>query len=228
MSTSTLQCQNRLRLARRSSSITLSLSSNHPQCQTSRRFTVSTGIQTYGSNGTGGCPLVGRKKMCPDLSGFYRNQVLPNKDDGFAVKAILAHDALTHPDHPLRIAGKQGIELFIGEPRRYAMPATQQTNNPSFRYPGKRRSAPHVLFCASRIRPLLGARNGLHKRTHSAPIHRLSPHILAATKSLACDLQDGYRTAQCIKGLSVFLSLLINGFPRPARDDQNIILILIH
>ena len=46
-----------------------------------------------------------------------RHQVLPNKEDGFAVKAILAHDALTHPDHPLRIAGKQGIELFIGEPR---------------------------------------------------------------------------------------------------------------
>ena len=61
------------------------------------------------------------------LSGLdCRNQVLPNKEDGFAVKAILAHDSITHPDHPLRIAGKQGIELFIGEARHiycYYLPA---------------------------------------------------------------------------------------------------------
>ena len=48
-----------------------------------------------------------------------RNQALPNKEDGFAVKAILSHDALVHPDHPLRIAGKPGIELTIGEPVNY-------------------------------------------------------------------------------------------------------------
>ena len=40
---------------------------------------------------------------------------MAHKEDGFAVKAILAHDAITNLDHPLRIAGKQGIELFIGE-----------------------------------------------------------------------------------------------------------------
>jgi hypothetical protein len=45
----------------------------------------------------------------------FRHQVLPNREDGFAVKAILAHDAIVHPDHPLRIAGKPGIELTIGE-----------------------------------------------------------------------------------------------------------------
>ncbi|KAI9508951.1 hypothetical protein F5148DRAFT_1191684 [Russula earlei] len=56
------------------------------------------------------------------VHGFYRytdiwfewNQVLPNQADGYAVKAILAHDAIVHPDHPLRIAGKPGIELSIG------------------------------------------------------------------------------------------------------------------
>lgn len=45
----------------------------------------------------------------------HRNQVLPNKEDGYAVKAILAHDAIVHPDHPLRLSGKPGIELSIGE-----------------------------------------------------------------------------------------------------------------
>ncbi|KAI0307159.1 hypothetical protein B0F90DRAFT_531079 [Multifurca ochricompacta] len=62
---------------------------------------------------------IGRTKI---IHGFYRytdiwfewNQVLPNKEDGYALKAILAHDALVHPDHPLRLAGKPGIELSIG------------------------------------------------------------------------------------------------------------------
>jgi len=40
--------------------------------------------------------------------------------DGYAVKAILAHDAIVHPDHPLRIAGKPGIELSIGEVANHA------------------------------------------------------------------------------------------------------------
>jgi hypothetical protein len=44
-----------------------------------------------------------------------RNQVLKHKEDGYALKAILAHDVLVHPDHPLRLEGKQGIELSIGE-----------------------------------------------------------------------------------------------------------------
>ena len=56
------------------------------------------------------------------IHGFYRytdiwfewNQVLKHKEDGHALKAILAHDALFHPDHPLRHDGKQGIELSIG------------------------------------------------------------------------------------------------------------------
>jgi hypothetical protein len=37
-------------------------------------------------------------------------------EDGYAVKAILAHDTLVHPDHPLRLPGRNGIELSIGEP----------------------------------------------------------------------------------------------------------------
>jgi hypothetical protein len=56
------------------------------------------------------------------IHGFYRytdiwfewNQALKYKEDGYAVKAILSHDALVHPDHPLRLEGKQGIELSIG------------------------------------------------------------------------------------------------------------------
>ncbi|KAI0254697.1 hypothetical protein BJV78DRAFT_869201 [Lactifluus subvellereus] len=64
-------------------------------------------------------PDAGRTKI---IHGFYRytdiwfewNQVLPNKEDGYAIKAILAHDTLVHPDHPLRLAGKPGIELSIG------------------------------------------------------------------------------------------------------------------
>jgi hypothetical protein len=110
----------------------LSLLIQPPQCQTSRRFMVSTGIQTYGSNGTGG---VSRSFVVEDVLTYRdcRNQVLPNKEDGFAVKAILAHDAITHPDHPLRIAGKQGIELFIGELATYRYPlATQRPFTLSF------------------------------------------------------------------------------------------------
>ena len=44
-----------------------------------------------------------------------RNKVLKYQEDGYALKAILSHDALVHPDHPLRLEGKQGIELSIGE-----------------------------------------------------------------------------------------------------------------
>ena len=56
------------------------------------------------------------------IHGFYRytdiwfewNQVLKHKEDAYALKAILNHDALVHPDHPLRLEGKQGIELTLG------------------------------------------------------------------------------------------------------------------
>ena len=54
---------------------------------------------------------------------------MPHKEDGFVVKAILAHDAITHPDHPLRIAGKQGIELFIGELATLLLPHCYPTAN---------------------------------------------------------------------------------------------------
>lgn len=69
--------------------------------------------------------------LCRDC----RHQVLPNREDGFAVKAILAHDAITHPDHPLRIAGKPGIELFIGELATSL--ATQRPITLSFQVPWK-------------------------------------------------------------------------------------------
>lgn len=46
--------------------------------------------------------------------GYTRHQALPDKVDGSPLKAILAHDALVHPDHPLR-NGKSGIEMYMGE-----------------------------------------------------------------------------------------------------------------
>lgn len=87
---------------------------------------VSTGIQTYGLNGTGGISggLFMVEMSLTDRD--CRHQVLPNREDGYAVKAILAHDAITHPDHPLRIAGKPGIELFIGELATYCYSAAAQ------------------------------------------------------------------------------------------------------
>ena len=74
-----------------------------------------TGTRISGSNGT--AFVFGRQgaQRRVDLVWFHRNKVLPNRADGYAVKAILAHDAIVHPDHPLRIAGKPGIELSIGE-----------------------------------------------------------------------------------------------------------------
>ncbi|KAI0268252.1 hypothetical protein BC834DRAFT_683755 [Gloeopeniophorella convolvens] len=56
------------------------------------------------------------------VHGFYRytdiwfewNKALPRIEDGYALKAIISHDALVHPDNPLRLAGKPGIELTIG------------------------------------------------------------------------------------------------------------------
>ncbi len=45
---------------------------------------------------------------------IYRHQVLPNPEDIGPLKALIAYDALVHPDHPLRKDGINGIELFIG------------------------------------------------------------------------------------------------------------------
>lgn len=45
-----------------------------------------------------------------------RHKVLPNPEDAGVLKAILSHDALVHPDHPLRKEGKDGIDLTMGEP----------------------------------------------------------------------------------------------------------------
>lgn len=46
---------------------------------------------------------------------IYRHQVLPNPEDVGPLKALIAYDALVHPDHPLRKQGIDGIELFMGE-----------------------------------------------------------------------------------------------------------------
>lgn len=43
-----------------------------------------------------------------------RHKALPNAEDIGPLKALLAYDALVHPDHPLRKKGIDGIELFIG------------------------------------------------------------------------------------------------------------------
>jgi hypothetical protein len=60
--------------------------------------------------------MVGRKYSLVDYSPtpYRRHQALPNKEDGSPLKAILAHDALVHPDHPLR-NGKHGIEMYMGD-----------------------------------------------------------------------------------------------------------------
>ncbi|KAF9268068.1 hypothetical protein L218DRAFT_954456 [Marasmius fiardii PR-910] len=57
----------------------------------------------------------------PIITGYYRYTdiwhewapVLPNKD-GQYLKAILAHDAITHPDHPLHVDGVDGVQLYLG------------------------------------------------------------------------------------------------------------------
>jgi len=58
----------------------------------------------------------------PIITGYYRytdiwfewHQAVPNPDDRAPLKAILAHDALTHPNHPLRRQGEQGINMHLG------------------------------------------------------------------------------------------------------------------
>ncbi|KAJ2936704.1 hypothetical protein H1R20_g387, partial [Candolleomyces eurysporus] len=56
------------------------------------------------------------------ITGYYRYTdiwfewpgSLPDPEDGAALKAILAHDALVHPDHPLHIDGVHGVQLYVG------------------------------------------------------------------------------------------------------------------
>ncbi|CCM03189.1 uncharacterized protein FIBRA_05311 [Fibroporia radiculosa] len=45
-------------------------------------------------------------------SGMH--QALPNKTDVGPLKALLAYEALVHPDHPLHKQGIDGVELFLG------------------------------------------------------------------------------------------------------------------
>ena len=44
-----------------------------------------------------------------------RHQALPDPEDVGPLKALIAYDALVHPDHPLRKPGVNGIELYLGE-----------------------------------------------------------------------------------------------------------------
>ena len=46
-----------------------------------------------------------------------RHQALSVDDDRGPLKAVLAHDALVHPDNPLRKPGVNGIELYHGQRR---------------------------------------------------------------------------------------------------------------
>lgn len=56
------------------------------------------------------------------VTGYYRYTDiwfdwaprLPNPEDGAALKAILAHDAIVHPEHPLHVEGVKGVQLYIG------------------------------------------------------------------------------------------------------------------
>lgn len=41
--------------------------------------------------------------------------MLPNLEDVGPLKALIAYDALVHPDHPLRKEGLDGIEMFMGK-----------------------------------------------------------------------------------------------------------------
>ncbi|EEB91598.1 hypothetical protein MPER_10017, partial [Moniliophthora perniciosa FA553] len=57
----------------------------------------------------------------PIITGYYRytdiwfewpGVLLDN--DREALKAILAHDAIVHPDHPLHVEGVDGVQMYIG------------------------------------------------------------------------------------------------------------------
>ncbi|OBZ70193.1 Good for full DBP5 activity protein 2 [Grifola frondosa] len=51
------------------------------------------------------------------------HQALKNQEDKSPLKALIAYEALVHPDHPLRKPNVDGIELYIGEWRRDFDPA---------------------------------------------------------------------------------------------------------
>ncbi|KAF5333090.1 hypothetical protein D9611_002437 [Ephemerocybe angulata] len=61
-------------------------------------------------------------KSSVTLTGYYRytdiwfdwSSQVPNPEDGVVLKAMLAHDALCHPEHPLHIDGVEGAQLYIG------------------------------------------------------------------------------------------------------------------
>ncbi|KAF9495400.1 hypothetical protein BDN71DRAFT_1447561 [Pleurotus eryngii] len=61
------------------------------------------------------------KSNNPVVTGYYRwtdiwfqwPSALPNRDDERALKAILAHDSIVHPDHPLH-PGEEGITMYMG------------------------------------------------------------------------------------------------------------------
>ncbi|PPQ99064.1 hypothetical protein CVT24_003624 [Panaeolus cyanescens] len=61
-------------------------------------------------------------KDTPVVTGYYRytdiwhewHKALPNPEDGKRVKAILAHDSIVHPDHPLHVEGVNGVQLYLG------------------------------------------------------------------------------------------------------------------
>ncbi|RDB22845.1 putative nucleolar protein C2C4.08 [Hypsizygus marmoreus] len=58
----------------------------------------------------------------PIITGYYRytdiwfewSSALPNPEDARPLKAILAHDSIVHPDHPLHIEGVQGVQMYLG------------------------------------------------------------------------------------------------------------------
>ncbi|KAF8076494.1 hypothetical protein FPV67DRAFT_1618269 [Lyophyllum atratum] len=58
----------------------------------------------------------------PIITGYYRytdiwfewSQALPNPEDARPLKAILAHDSITHPDHPLHVEGVEGVQMYMG------------------------------------------------------------------------------------------------------------------
>ena len=48
------------------------------------------------------------------LTAAYRHQALPDPLDRSPLKAVLAQDALVHPEHPLHKDGVEGAELYLG------------------------------------------------------------------------------------------------------------------
>ncbi|KAG5725010.1 hypothetical protein E4T56_gene12485 [Termitomyces sp. T112] len=61
-------------------------------------------------------------KDTPIITGYYRytdiwfewSSVLPNPEGARSLKAILAHDSITHSDHPLHVEGVKGVQMYLG------------------------------------------------------------------------------------------------------------------